>query len=221
MTTLPSWKSVSWKVQTAAPTLVLPPTRQGTTSAAAIWQSKVSQIWSLPLENSLLSHFLILSLTDQFTNKPSFPLSLLLSPQNPLTSWKSHSLKMSIPIQGFRLKALVGGAPMAIKWFKDNKELHSDEARSVWKDDTSTILELFSAKAADSGTYICQLSNDVGTATTKASLFVKGLVSVSSHCLARFSSGDGLEKAVLLVALWYKNVHITCFFPIFRTSSIH
>ena len=96
-----------------------------------------------------------------------------------------------------------GTAPMTIKWFKDNKELHSGAARSVWKDDTSTILELFSAKAADSGTYICQLSNDVGTATTKASLFVKGLVSVSSHCLAYldFLQGSGLEKTVLLVAL--------------------
>lgn len=95
-----------------------------------------------------------------------------------------------------------GTAPMTIKWFKDNKRLHSGSARSVWKDDTSTILELFSAKAADSGTYICQLSNDVGTATTKASLFVKGLVSVSSHCTCLdFSSGGGLEKTVLLVAL--------------------
>lgn len=73
-----------------------------------------------------------------------------------------------------QLKALVGGtAPMTIKWFKDNKELHPGAARSVWKDDTSTILELFSAKAADSGTYICQLSNDVGTTSSKATIFVK------------------------------------------------
>uniref|UniRef100_A0A8C7ASW7 Ig-like domain-containing protein n=1 Tax=Neovison vison TaxID=452646 RepID=A0A8C7ASW7_NEOVI len=78
------------------------------------------------------------------------------------------------PIPKVQLKALVGGsAPMTIKWFKDNKELHSGAAHSIWKDDTSTILELFSAKAADSGTYICQLSNDVGTTTSKATLFVK------------------------------------------------
>lgn len=84
-----------------------------------------------------------------------------------------------------QIKALVGGtAPMTIKWFKDNKELHSGAARSVWKDDTSTVLELFSAKAAHSGTYICQLSNDVGIATSKATLFVKGLVSTSPHFLA-------------------------------------
>ncbi|OBS83468.1 hypothetical protein A6R68_22542, partial [Neotoma lepida] len=78
------------------------------------------------------------------------------------------------PSSRVQLKALVGGtAPMTIKWFKDNKELHPGAARSVWKDDTSTILELFSAKAADSGTYICQLSNDVGTTSSKATLFVK------------------------------------------------
>lgn len=96
-----------------------------------------------------------------------------------------------------------GTAPMTIKWFKDNKELHSGAARSVWKDDTSTILELFSAKAADSGTYICQLSNDVGRATTKATLFVKGLVSLSSHCLACLDclQGRGFEKTVLLIGL--------------------
>lgn len=82
---------------------------------------------------------------------------------------------------------------MTIKWFKDNKELHSGAAHSIWKDDTSTILELFSAKAADSGTYICQLSNDVGTTTSKATLFVKGLVStcISLACLSAFSWGEG------------------------------
>ena len=88
-----------------------------------------------------------------------------------------------------------GTAPMTIKWFKDNKELHSGAARSVWKDDTSTILEIFSAKAADVGTYICQLSNDVGTATSKATLFVKGLVSTFSHCLACLDFLGGREEA--------------------------
>lgn len=96
------------------------------------------------------------------------------------------------PSMRVQLKALVGGtAPMTIKWFKDNKELHPGAARSVWKDDTSTILELFSAKAADSGTYICQLSNDVGTTSSKATIFVKGLVSRASlfPCLPNWSLG--------------------------------
>lgn len=105
-----------------------------------------------------------------------------------------------------QLKALVGGtAPMTIKWFKDNKELHSGAARSVWKDDTSTVLELFSAKAAHSGTYICQLSNDVGIATSKATLFVKGLVATSSHFLAclDFLVGVGVGEEALEINIVY------------------
>lgn len=104
------------------------------------------------------------------------------------------------PSTRVQLKALVGGTvPMTIKWFKDNKELHSGSARSIWKDNTSTILELFSAKASDSGTYICQLNNDVGSATSKATLFVKGLVSTSHplSCLdflgCRRQIGEGEE----------------------------
>lgn len=68
-----------------------------------------------------------------------------------------------------------GTPPIQIKWFKDSKELLSGASRSVYKDDTSSVLELFSAKTSDSGNYICQISNDVGSTTSKATLFVKGL----------------------------------------------
>lgn len=120
-----------------------------------------------------------------------------------------------------QLKALVGGtAPMTIKWFKDNKELHPGAARSVWKDDTSTVLELFSAKAAHSGTYICQLSNDVGTATSKATLFVKGLVSPASHFLACLDflvgargEGRGFRDQFCVLAFVFKNVEHHTFLP--------
>lgn len=70
---------------------------------------------------------------------------------------------------------------MVIKWFKDSKELLSGANRSVWKDESSSILELLSAKVADSGSYTVQASNDVGTATCKAKLFVKGLHSFLSY----------------------------------------
>lgn len=115
---------------------------------------------------------------------------------------------------------------MTIKWFKDNKELHSGAARSVWKDDTSTVLELFSAKAAHSGTYICQLSNDVGIATSKATLFVKGLVSPSSHFLAcldflvggggRGGGEEALEINCVYWPLFLKMFNITLSFPTLR-----
>lgn len=81
-----------------------------------------------------------------------------------------------VPNARVQFKALVkGSTPLQIKWFKDSQELLSGASRSVWKDDTSSVLELFSARTADSGSYTCQISNDVGTATCKATLFVKGV----------------------------------------------
>ncbi|NWS55827.1 TITIN protein, partial [Chunga burmeisteri] len=79
-----------------------------------------------------------------------------------------------VPNARVQFKALVkGSTPLQIKWFKDSQELLSGANRSVWKDDTSSVLELFSARTSDSGNYTCQISNDVGTATCKAALFVK------------------------------------------------
>lgn len=83
-----------------------------------------------------------------------------------------------VPNARVQFKALVkGSTPLQIKWFKDSQELLSGANRSVWKDDTSSVLELFSARTSDSGNYTCQISNDVGTATCKAALFVKGVQS--------------------------------------------
>uniref|UniRef100_A0A669QB79 Ig-like domain-containing protein n=1 Tax=Phasianus colchicus TaxID=9054 RepID=A0A669QB79_PHACC len=81
-----------------------------------------------------------------------------------------------VPHARVQFKALVkGSTPLQIKWFKDSQELLSGANRSVWMDDTSSVLELFSARMSDSGNYTCQISNDVGTATCKATLFVKGV----------------------------------------------
>ncbi|XP_078537623.1 titin-like [Lissotriton helveticus] len=81
----------------------------------------------------------------------------------------------AIPRVRVHFKALMGGtSPMVIKWFKDSKELLSGASRSVWKDESSSILELLSTKVADSGSYTCQATNDVGTVMCKVALFVKG-----------------------------------------------
>lgn len=94
-----------------------------------------------------------------------------------------------VPHARVQFKALVkGSTPLQIKWFKDSQELLSGANRSVWMDDTSSVLELFSARMSDSGNYTCQISNDVGTATCKATLFVKGVQLSYSHlCGSDFS----------------------------------
>lgn len=80
-----------------------------------------------------------------------------------------------IPGSKVQFNVLVSGTPpMTIKWFKDKKEVSSGIDCSVQKNDTSSSLELFFAKPSDSGDYVCEISNDVGSDTCQAMLFVKG-----------------------------------------------
>ena len=63
---------------------------------------------------------------------------------------------------------------MAIKWFKDKKEILSSSGCYVIKDNASTLLEIFFAKTSDSGDYSCETKNDVGSTSCQAALYVKG-----------------------------------------------
>lgn len=69
---------------------------------------------------------------------------------------------------------LSGTPPLTINWFKDKKEVSSGIDCSVQKNDTSSSIELFFAKPSDSGQYVCEISNDVGSDSCQATLFVKG-----------------------------------------------
>lgn len=74
-----------------------------------------------------------------------------------------------------QFNVLVSGTPpLTIKWFKDKKEVSSGIDCSVQKNDTSSSLELFFSKPSDSGDYVCEISNDVGSDACQATLFVKG-----------------------------------------------
>ncbi|KAM4609388.1 titin-like [Polymixia lowei] len=79
-----------------------------------------------------------------------------------------------LPGSKVQFNVLVSGTPpLTIKWFKDKKEILSSSDCSVIKDNTSSSLELFFAKASDSGDYICEIQNDVGSTSCQATLFVK------------------------------------------------
>lgn len=69
---------------------------------------------------------------------------------------------------------LAGTPPLTIKWFKNKKEILSSTDCLVIKDNTSTSLGLFFAKSSDSADYVCEIQNDVGSASCQATLFVKG-----------------------------------------------
>lgn len=69
-----------------------------------------------------------------------------------------------------------GTQPLTIRWFKNQTEILSSADCSVIKDKdyTSCSLEIFFAKASDSGEYVCEMQNDVGSTSCQAMLFVKG-----------------------------------------------
>ncbi|XP_051980649.1 titin-like, partial [Xyrauchen texanus] len=79
-----------------------------------------------------------------------------------------------IPGSRVQFNLLVSGTPpLIIKWFKDKKEVSSGIDCSVQTSDSSSSLELFFAKPSDSGDYVCEISNDVGSDVCQATLFVK------------------------------------------------
>uniref|UniRef100_A0A673JAG3 Ig-like domain-containing protein n=1 Tax=Sinocyclocheilus rhinocerous TaxID=307959 RepID=A0A673JAG3_9TELE len=86
-----------------------------------------------------------------------------------------HHLIVSCCAFQVQFNVLVSGTPpLTIKWFKDKKEVSSGIDCSVQKNDTSSLLELFFAKPSDSGDYVCEISNDVGSDACQATLLVKG-----------------------------------------------
>lgn len=75
-----------------------------------------------------------------------------------------------------KFNVLVSGTPpLTIKWFRDKKEILPGVDCSIQKDDSSSSLELFFTKPSDSGDYVCEISNDVGSDSCQTALFVKGL----------------------------------------------
>lgn len=70
--------------------------------------------------------------------------------------------------------AFTGTAPLAVKWFKEEKEIVTGGSYFIKKDASSSSLELHSVKPSDSAKYTCQVSNDAGKVDCTTMLFVKG-----------------------------------------------
>lgn len=70
--------------------------------------------------------------------------------------------------------AFTGTAPLAVKWFREDKEVVTGGSYFIRKDASSSSLELHAVKPADSAKYTCQVSNDAGRVDCTAALFVKG-----------------------------------------------
>lgn len=73
------------------------------------------------------------------------------------------------------LEVTVSGSPeLKTKWFKDNKELSAGVKYQISFSKKVAILKLRSADKSDAGEYKLEVTNHVGTASSKTKLSVSG-----------------------------------------------
>lgn len=68
-----------------------------------------------------------------------------------------------------------GTPPLSFKWFKDDKELNPDGTCCIVTEVSSSFVQLYSVKHSNTGYYTCHVTNDVGTDSCTAKLFVTGV----------------------------------------------
>ncbi|KAK1875087.1 Titin [Dissostichus eleginoides] len=98
---------------------------------------------------------------------------ILFVKEPPCILEKPESMNV-LPGSKVQFNVLMSGTPpLTTKWFKNKKEIISSADCNVVKDNTSSSLELFFAKTSDSGEFVCEIQNDVGSTSCQATLFVK------------------------------------------------
>lgn len=69
---------------------------------------------------------------------------------------------------------IAGTAPFEITWFKNTKEIKSSVKHTISQVNGTLTLEVQKCDSADIGDYQCTVSNEVGSATCKTTLKIKG-----------------------------------------------
>jgi len=89
-----------------------------------------------------------------------------------------------------KIEARVAGSqPLTVNWYKDEREIFTSDCYDVTFKSSLAVLCIKKSQLSDSGTYMCKISNEAGTASCEVSIQITGilLVSMSSfsyvHCL--------------------------------------
>uniref|UniRef100_A0A3P8SVR7 Ig-like domain-containing protein n=1 Tax=Amphiprion percula TaxID=161767 RepID=A0A3P8SVR7_AMPPE len=68
---------------------------------------------------------------------------------------------------------VAGSQPMVVTWYKDDKEIHSDDRLKVDFSESSASVVITGLDQSDGGVYTCRASNDAGEKETSGTLFIK------------------------------------------------
>lgn len=69
---------------------------------------------------------------------------------------------------------VAGSQPLAVSWYKDNKEIHSGGKYKLDMIESTASVTITGLDQSDSGVYTCRASNDAGETETSNILSVKG-----------------------------------------------
>uniref|UniRef100_A0A671TN10 Ig-like domain-containing protein n=1 Tax=Sparus aurata TaxID=8175 RepID=A0A671TN10_SPAAU len=69
---------------------------------------------------------------------------------------------------------VAGSQPLVVSWYKDNKEIHSDDKYQVDFSESTASVTVTGLEKSDAGVYTCRASNDAGEKETSGTLSIKG-----------------------------------------------
>ncbi len=69
---------------------------------------------------------------------------------------------------------VTGSQPLAVSWYKDNKEIQSGAKYKLDVRESTASVTIIGLEQSDGGVYTCRASNDAGETETSNTLSVKG-----------------------------------------------
>lgn len=95
---------------------------------------------------------------------------------------------------------VAGSQPLTVNWYKDGLEIFTSDFYDVTFKSSLAVLCIKKSQLSDSGTYMCKISNEAGTASYDVSVKITGIQLVS---MSNFSYFNCLVISVLLLEKKY------------------
>uniref|UniRef100_A0A671SBX7 Ig-like domain-containing protein n=1 Tax=Sinocyclocheilus anshuiensis TaxID=1608454 RepID=A0A671SBX7_9TELE len=84
------------------------------------------------------------------------------------------------------LGRVAGSQPLTVNWYKDGTEIFTSDCYDVTFKTSLAVLCIKKSQLSDSGTYMCKISNEAGTASYEVSVKITGIQLVSMSSFSYF-----------------------------------